>query len=295
MTEVCLELFLLDNALMSFLIIQIARLATRVDTRSWGITLACLISAVAAAIAMVNPLLLSLPAKIALSLIMTLLPFKVHTLKEWLRCTACVLLSTFLLGGLAYALPNILESGLTEGVLYADGSMRAVLIALVAATFIPRLVATVLRKKRFSGYDIELKIVTDYGVSVTKARVDTGNLLYETVTKLPVIVADIGAVKNSVPVEWAQGDWMQHPVKGMVLIPFKSVGGGGMMPALPVKEAYCKKEGGWAKCKPCLVAFTKERINSEFGAIVNAECVDVENVIESVNVENVGVKSVKVD
>lgn len=274
MTEVCLELFLLDNALMSFLIIQIARLATRVEPRNWGIALACLISAVTSAFAMVNPLLLSLPAKIALSLVMTMLPFKVRTFAEWLRCTICILLSTFLVGGLAYALPNVLESGLTGGVLYADGSMRALLIALAASTLIPRLVAGVLRKKSISGYDVELRIITDYGISEMKARVDTGNLLYEAVTKLPVIVADIRSAKDSIPIEWAQGDWMQHPVKGMMLIPFKSVGGGGMMPALPAKEAYCRREGRWAKCKPSLVAFTKERINSEFGAIVNVECVD---------------------
>ncbi len=102
---------------MGLLILRVAARSQRA-LNPWMTALACAGSAAVAALAMRNSFFLSLPVKALLLALMTRRFCRKP--KSALRCGLCVLLSTCVMGGLAY----MVAGAFSEGVLYADTSVR---------------------------------------------------------------------------------------------------------------------------------------------------------------------------
>lgn len=185
MREVYIELFLLDNGLMGLLILRVAAPFARQPLNPWMTAIACAVSAVVSALAMTDRFFLSLPVKVLMLALMTA-AFLPKSWKAALRCGLCVLLSTCIMGGLAY----MVAGSLSDGVLYADTSVRALLIAFCISTFLPRPIKNLLAKVRLPERDLHLELRSKVHAMTLRARVDTGCTLKEAVTGLPVIVVD---------------------------------------------------------------------------------------------------------
>ena len=249
--QVWIELFLLDNALMGFLILRTAEAFAPKKLRRLPTAGAVLVGAAAAAAGMKAPLFLSPFAKLLLLFVMTA-AFWPKGLRAWGRCALCVLLATFAMGGLFYALCGLFAGSLASGVLYAGVSLRAVLCALCAATFLPRLVRSINARKRLQS---EVAVTLSAGsarVTVT-GRVDTGNLLKEPLTGLPVVVAD----RARCSVLFAGG--LKLPVA------YRALGGEGCMDG--VLGTICAE--GLEETR-CCIAQSPEGLG-ECGAVINAE------------------------
>ena len=266
--KIYIETFILDNILMSYLIICASKSLVRLNTRWWGTGLACLMSAAVSVLGMLNPFFLSFSVKAALLCVMTL-PFKMKAFKHFLRCAIIVFLITNIFGGLAYSLAFMLEGSFTNGVLYASGSMRLVLVVACASVVIPRILSKLVTAKRVSCYDMELKITTKFGSVFLSARIDTGNGLRTSISDLPVIVVDAKAAKKALPLSWQDGHWADEPVSGLNFVAFKTVGGRGVMPAVPAKVEY--KEGkSWIAGLPCCIGMSPHKLH-EVDALINAQ------------------------
>lgn len=193
-TKVWIELFLLDNALMGFLILRTAEAFAPCKLKRWPTVASCVVGAAVAALSMQHPFFLSWPVKIMLLAAMTA-AFWPRTLRDFAKCAVCVLIATFALGGLFYALCGVFDGSAVSGVLYADTSLRVILVGLCAATFLPRLIRSLNAKKRLL-QEAEVTLRAN-GASVTvTGRLDTGNLLREPLTGLPVVVADQAACED---------------------------------------------------------------------------------------------------
>lgn len=267
MTQVYIEWFVLDNLLMAYLIIRTAAVFVRLEMRRWGVLLACVVSTGVAVLAMLYPVFLSFPAKAALLAVMCV-PFCARTVREWGRAALCVLIATFLLGGLAYALTGVLEGGFAGGVLYASSAVRGVMICALLSIWMPKLFRKLTANKQLESLYMRLRIETAFGAAEVSGKLDTGNTLTTPLENLPVLVIDPVACAKVLPESWRTGDWKEHPVAGMSVVPFNTVEGGGVMPALNAK-VYLLQEAGWVQGPPCRVALSVQRLIS-CAVLVNA-------------------------
>ena len=263
MKTVWLEWFLLDNLLMGFLILKCAEAFAGKRLHGPMTAVVCAGSAAAAAAAMKVTVLLSLPAKTLLLGWMTA-AFLPKGPKEILRCTGCVLLSTCLLGGAAYGLCGALAGKFSGGVLYAGVSVRAVLAAAAVGCILPGKIRAMVAARRLGKRDVTVQVDTDCGTTVLHGRLDTGNALREPLSGLPVLVVDARAAGTVLPRAW-ETSWQEAPQKGMLLVPYQTVDGTGVMPAL---KGRGKLEEGEAQ--PCCVALSPRRLK-DCEAVINAE------------------------
>lgn len=233
--NVYVEWFLLDNALMAYLILRSAAAMARLPTRRF---LICAISALAAIVsvaAMLYPAFRSIPAKALLFLAMTL-PLGWKGKAQWGRGAICVLASTFFFGGMAYALAFLFESDFRGGVLYASTSVRAVLVAAVVALWVPGYIRKALRINRLSRTRLTVGIDTKFGSVTLGARLDSGLDLL--VDDAPVVVIDAKAAAAVLPAGWPEGRWFECGVASMGLLPFRDTSGSGVMPTLPATVSW---------------------------------------------------------
>jgi len=249
MREVYIELFLLDNGLMGLLILRVAAPLAKRALNPWMTALACAGSAAVAALAMRNSFFLSLPVK-ALLLALMSAAFLPKTPKSALRCGLCVLLSTCVMGGLAY----MVAGAFSEGVLYADTSVRALLAAFCLSTFLPRPIKNLLAKIRLPERDLKVELRSKEHSMTLRARVDTGCTLKEAITGLPVIVVDKRARRL-------------FPQEPGLAVQYTTVNGPGEMPAA---VAGVRAAGGEEPYKSCCIALSPAML-AECEALVNPE------------------------
>lgn len=264
MREIYIEWFLLDNMLMAYLIIRTAAVLVKTSRRWWGTALTCIVSAGISAAAMVWPFFLSLEVKFFLLIVMTI-PFRVSNGKQWLFAAGSTLLSTFMLGGLAYATAFFFESDFSGGVLYASGSVRVFMIAIVISLWIPKAIRKLTYYKRLRSYNMNLRIQTDYGFMTLDAQLDTGHSLTAS-DECSVIIVDARKAKKILPPQWVNGQWQEHTkdVPKMGVLPFRTVNDYGLMPTIPAQASWRSEDTGnsWEVFRHCHVAVAPQNLQN---------------------------------
>ena len=183
-----IELFLLDNALMNSLILRTAAAMLSRRLPCWRMIAASVLGAIYAALSVGTvPLLMSLPMKLVLGLLMALaIPFK--TAKEYMFSALALFVSTFAVGGAAVGLAFLLGGKLENGFLLAAVPLRVMLGSALLASFMPRVIRRVLERRLVNNSRLRIEIIHK-GVSIcASAIVDTGNMLCEPMSGLPVVV-----------------------------------------------------------------------------------------------------------
>ena len=261
--KVYVELFLLDNAVMTYLILCGASALAHIPLQRWRVIAVCSFCAACSAVAMVVPQLLTLPVKLALLCVMCV-PFKAKGVRERGKTAICVLLSTFVCAGLAYALCFHAEGNFSGGTLYASGSVRTILLAVFFASFLPRLIRFVLFTKELTKCKMNVILSTGFGSTTLKGYVDTGNQLLSIALGLPVVIVDEKVARCLFPVIWNEKTYCP----GMDFALYKSVSGSGI---LPVLRAEIEFEG---HSMPCSVGMSKNLVRCEaliHGALFNTQ------------------------
>lgn len=100
------------------------------------------------------------------------------------------------------------------------------------------------------------------------SKIDTGNSLKEPFSGLPVIVVELSAVEKVLPLEIA--DYIKgKTAEKLRLVPFNSIGGGGLLPAFKPKSIYFKN-GKTINCY--LAVYHKGNLSGDnYSALVNPE------------------------
>ena len=130
--------------------------------------------------------------------------------RRTLRAFAFIWVSTLLLGGTGAGVMYFLGSA-------GYGAWAAVLTAGLGSGAM--LLLTAERTKRIGSFTAQLTIICGGRGVRMEAAVDTGNLLTEPLSDLPVIVVERGALRGL------------EAGRGMRRVPFSSVGGGGVLQA----------------------------------------------------------------
>lgn len=201
--KLSIEAFLFDNTLMNTCVFALTAVWLGMRIR-WGpMLLVSLFGAVYALLSLfIAPILgqwyIKLPCFFVLSLPLY------RGAGSMLRTLPFLLLSAATVGGLALMLTLLLGGRIaSDGSLIGTVSMRAALVSALLAMLLPRLMRTILqnRRKRALYTTVAVRLYTH--TYRLKALVDSGNLLKEPITGLPVLLIDRKPDRPSIPIPYA--------------------------------------------------------------------------------------------
>ncbi|MEE1043021.1 MAG: sigma-E processing peptidase SpoIIGA, partial [Clostridia bacterium] len=171
--------------------------------------------------------------KIIFSIILTSLSFKAVTIKDFIKNLAVFYLISFTIGGCGYSLINLFNKS-------SFSTAKLLLITIFISYLILNISSAVYEKYlRYDTLIHKLTIVINDLQTETHCFYDTGNTLYDPISKLPVIVVNIDVVKNILPHNIIQDIISTNDIVSIYfsyctnimlkLIPYHTVSGNGFM------------------------------------------------------------------
>ena len=197
--KISIEWFLLDNTAMNYAIFACAAAIGGIPIRHRKLWLFSFFGAVYALLSLFYlPLLLHPIPKIGFFLALGL-PLYAPKRGYW-KAIVLVLLSASLIGGLTMLL-SVHVGGIrfSEGVLFGSRTVRIGLFAVCLAFFLPRWVRDVQKRRETESLFVPISVCFDGEEVRLTALVDTGNLLLEPISHLPVVLTN-RAVDGTQPI-----------------------------------------------------------------------------------------------
>ena len=180
--------------------------------------------------------------KIILSIIMVYIAYQPPKLKQLIRQVIIFYLTSFLFGGVAFALIYVIkpqEILMKNGLFLGTYPLKTIFIGAIIATII-LITGFKIVKNKISKKDMyfNIKIIIEKKQVETTAIVDTGNMLKDPITGVPVVVVESSLLEKVIPKEILQnteqiigGDFKNVPeiirnkyIAKLKLIPYSSLG-----------------------------------------------------------------------
>lgn len=237
-----------------------------------GICLGAVTGAVGACVMLIDiGTALCVLLKLIFACIMVLTAFGFGSVRQFLCRTMVLLCVTFALAGMMLAVKSLLSSELIRVrnlSVYLDLSPVFLIVSTALCYGVMSVCARLARKKApqvcFCTVSIEKN-----GASVTmEGLVDTGNRLTEPFSGLPVIITG----KKTSEIICPEGLFSEDIPPGIRLVPFRSVGGSGLMRAFRPDCVTVELCGRKKKTKNAWVAVS-EQMDDETQAIVNPDII----------------------
>lgn len=208
--------------------------------------------------------------KIAASTAMVRLANPWHGKAEFLKEWVVLFLITFLFGGVLLALRMLVAPASMlyhNGIVYFSVSPFILLTNITLSYVILTLAQRLGSSFRLTGgiYETRLQL---FGQTVSlRALLDTGNTLTEPFSGLPVVVCGIDQLKGLLPPEVAQAARTPQdapsPGFGMRFVPFSSVGGAGVLPAVKGQLLQVRLAQGPVEIENFYVAISPKPIGGQ--------------------------------
>lgn len=268
MPVIYIDVLLALNLFIDFLLLSVAARIRRRPCRRWRRVLGALFGAVCSCLIFLPdiPSLLSVSVKLVMAAVMVRIAYPWAGTSIFLKDSAVFFVCSTVFAGLSMALWFFAAPQgfyVVNGVVYYDVS-PLVLVALTVASYgLLWLWERVTRKKTPFGGEYQLTL--DYGAGPVTVRtlLDTGNHLTEVFSGSPVAVirqAAVAAVLPSPVLAAIQGlpaeaAALGGPVElqaaardsGMRLVPYRSIGGNGLLPAFRPQTAVLLSASGTAR------------------------------------------------
>ena len=228
--QLSIELFLLDNLMMNYLMLRLGCVFYGGGVRQWRITLAAALGAVYALLSLTKlPVLRAVLPKLLLCLAMAL-PLTERA-RTYPKAFLCLLLSACLMGGVMFSLLQLFGGEFYHGAYVCTVSVRMALLAACVCACLPRLVVSVLHAVRQRRSSVRVCIrFADRTIELV-ALIDSGNLLTEPLSGLPVVVVRPGLLPET-----------QHARP----VAFRTVNGAGILYAIR-PAAFFVYQGYWRR------------------------------------------------
>lgn len=204
---VYLDIILLENIVMNYIILLATAVVSKAKRNPFKILLSSLLGSIYAVISFVSSLEIysTLILKILLSIAMIHLAFKPPTIKKLLKQVVLFYLTSFAFGGCAFFLlyyirPQdiLIQNGVYIGTYPIKIALLGGILGFIIINIAFKLVKERINKNNmFCQITIELE---EKKVEV-KALIDTGNLLREPITKVPVIVVEKDSLEGLIEKE----------------------------------------------------------------------------------------------
>lgn len=238
------DVVLIENLIMNYIILLATGLVLKIKIKHIRLIIASLLGAVYSIVAYINFLKIysNVFLKILLSIIIVYIAFNPQNLKKMWKYILLFYLTSFVFGGAAFALIYIIRPQdilMKNGLFLGTYPLKTVILAAIVAFIIIISAFTIVKTKitrKDLFCDIEIKI--NGKILITKALIDSGNMLKEPITNTPVVVIEKSLLYEYIPKEILNhlddiigGDLEKIPeeiknqyISKLKLIPFSSLG-----------------------------------------------------------------------
>ena len=202
-----LDIVLIENLIMNSIIIYATAIIMKLKIKHLNILLSSIIGAIYSIMTYISNLKIysNIFVKIILSIIMVYIAYKPQSLKILLKQTLIFYLTSFLFGGVAFALIYVVkpqEILMKNGLFLGTYPLKTVFLSAIIASVIG-IFGFKLVKNKISKKDMYCQIIIKLNNKEieTTAMVDTGNLLKDPITGNPVIVVESSLLEKILPLE----------------------------------------------------------------------------------------------
>ena len=239
-----IDIVLIENLIMNYIILFTTAVVLKIKVNHIRLILASLLGAGYSIIAYMGIIKVysSIILKIILSVLIIYIAFNPQNIKKMCKDLLLFYLVSFVFGGAAFALIYIIKPQnilMKNGLFLGTYTLKTVMLGAVVA-FCIIIGAFAIIKNKISKKDMfcEIEILIKQKKIKTKAIIDTGNMLKEPITNVPVIVVEHILLYSCMPKEILNnlkeimgGDFKNIPcdiqekyISKLKLIPFSSLG-----------------------------------------------------------------------
>lgn len=239
-----IDIVLIENLIMNYIILFTTAVVLKIKVNNIRLILASLLGAGYSIIAYMGIIKVysSIILKIILSVLIIYIAFNPQNIKKMCKDLLLFYLVSFVFGGAAFALIYIIKPQnilMKNGLFLGTYTLKTVMLGAVVA-FCIIIGAFAIIKNKISKKDMfcEIEILINQKKIKTKAMIDTGNMLKEPITNVPVIVVEHILLYSCMPKEILNnlkeimgGDFKNIPcdiqekyISKLKLIPFSSLG-----------------------------------------------------------------------
>ena len=239
-----IDIVLIENLIMNYIILFTTAVVLKIKVNHIRLILASLLGAGYSIIAYMGIIKVysSIILKIILSVLIIYIAFNPQNIKKMCKDLLLFYLVSFVFGGAAFALIYIIKPQnilMKNGLFLGTYTLKTVMLGAIVA-FCIIIGALAIIKNKISKKDMfcEIEILINQKKIKTKAMIDTGNMLKEPITNVPVIVVEHILLYSCMPKEILNnlkeimgGDFKNIPcdiqekyISKLKLIPFSSLG-----------------------------------------------------------------------
>ena len=286
-----LDIIFLENFVLNLILLYAVGIETKSKIKFYRIIIASILGSIYAIILYIvkNEFLYSIVMKFMLSIVMVYVSFETKGFKDILKKLLYFYLTSFVFGGGALALIYMVNTGkisIQNGIIQGSYTRLTIMIGIIIA-FIIIIIAFSLIKNRISKNDL----ICNIGIRInnkevkTKAMIDTGNLLKEPITNIPVVVVEHRLLKNIIPNEILEnidkilgGDLSEiseniksQYILKMKVIPFTSLGKqNGMLLGIKAQELKIEEMNETKIIEKIIIGLYNKKISpkGEFHALI---------------------------
>lgn len=258
-----LDIVIIENLIMNYIILYATSIIAKKKVKQIRIFISSIIGTIYVIMLYVTelPIYSNIMSKLLLSIIMIYIMFRPGELKTLINNLLLFYLTSFVFGGASTALIYLIKP---EEILTKDGmflgtyTLKTVFLGGIVGLFLIAVTIKIIRSKitkKDMFYNIEIYL--EDKVVKTKAMIDTGNLLKEPITNIPVIIVEHSLLYNTIEKEILNnleqilsGDFENIPeetktkyLSKLKVIPFKSLGKeNGMLLGIKVDKVILENE-----------------------------------------------------
>ena len=257
-----IDVVLIENLIMNYIILLATGLILKIKIKHIRLIIGSLLGAIYTIIGYMGILEIysSFILKIILSIMIVYIAYYPQTLKKMWKELLFFYLTSFVFGGVAFSLIYIVkpqEIIMKNGLFLGTYPLKTVILGAIVA-FVIIITAFKIIKSKISKKDLicEITVEIENKKIITKALIDTGNMLKEPITNTPVVVIEHTLLYDVLPKEILNhleeiigGDFKEIPeeiknkyVSKLKLIPYSSLGKqNGMLLGIKAKKLIIVK------------------------------------------------------
>lgn len=225
------------------------------------------------------PFALNMALKLSISVGIILVTFGYNNIKSFLKNISLFFLISFCFCGVMlfiwfmFTPQNVY---VRNSVVYFNISPTIMVISTVVSYIIIRIITHLSGRQEVKSDICKIKLINNGRYCEFYGKIDTGNSLCEPFSGIPVIVVNESAVKSMAEDEFFNLLNHTEPISTLKqnyrLVPFKSVGGEGLLPAFIPKEVYI--DGTFCTQKIYVAVCKGNVLNGNIKAMVNPEIME---------------------
>lgn len=289
-----IDIVIIENLIMNYIILCATGIVSKNKIRHLRLIMASLLGAIYSVVAYMKILEIysNIVLKILLSVIIVYIVYNPQTVKKLWKTLVMFYLVSFVFGGVAFSLIYIIKPQdiiMKNGLFLGTYPLKTIILGAIVAFAIIIIAVKIIRKK-FTTKDMicDIEIILNNKKINTKALIDTGNMLKEPITNIPVVVVEKILLYECIPKEILNninqiigGDLEKIPqqiqsqyISKLKLIPFSSLGKqNGMLLGIKVQQIKIIKESEEITKENIIVGIYQQSLtkNGEYQALMGME------------------------